>query len=84
MPKQKAIALIGELHQKFGDDQVSEGQKNLLLSLEQHIHTLGEAEAPEPDFVDTLDTLVTEAELDHPAMAAVMRNLLETLKNIGI
>jgi uncharacterized protein DUF4404 len=84
MPKQKAIALITELHEKFADDQVSDKQKELLMEIERHVHNLGEAEAPEPDFIDTLDTLVTDAEIEHPAMASVMRNLLETLKNIGV
>lgn len=84
MPKQKAIALITELHERFADEEESAQQKRLLTELEQHIHGLDEQEPPEPGMLDALEVLVTDAEVKHPAIAGVMRNLLETLRNIGV
>ncbi len=84
MPKQKAIALISDLHERFGDDEQSAQQKQLLNSLQQHIHELGEEDAPEPDFIDALEVLVTDTEVEHPAIATVLRTLVDTLKNIGV
>lgn len=84
MPKQKAIALMTELHERFADDVESEQQKQLLSELQQHVHELGEAEAPEPDMVDALEVLVTDAEASHPAVVGTLRSLLETLRNIGV
>jgi uncharacterized coiled-coil protein SlyX len=84
MPKQKAITLISDLHDRFGDDEQSAEQKQLLDSLQQHIHELGEEDAPEPDFIDALEVLVTDTEVEHPAIATVLRTLVDTLKNIGV
>ena len=84
MPKQKAITLISDLHDRFGDDEQSAEQKRLLESLQQHIHELGEEDAPEPDFIDALEVLVTDTEVEHPAIATVLRTLVDTLKNIGV
>lgn len=84
MPKQKAIGLITDLHERFADDVVSDKQQQLLKEVELHIHGLGEAESPEPGFVDALEVLVTDIEADHPVAAGLVRNLVETLKNIGV
>lgn len=84
MPKQKAISLISDLHDRFGDDEQSAEQKQLLESLQQHIHELGEEDTPEPDFIDALEVLVTDTEVEHPAIATVLRALVDTLKNIGV
>lgn len=84
MPKQKAIALIGELHDKIADDTQSEQQRQLLQELETHIHELGEKEPPEPSFLDSVEVMLNDAELKHPAVAGVVKNLLDTLRNIGV
>lgn len=84
MPKQKAIGLISDLHERFADDAVSEEQSQLLRDVQQHVHDLGESEAPEPDFVDALEVLVTDLEVEHPTASGILRNLVETLKNMGV
>ncbi|MDX1451586.1 MAG: DUF4404 family protein [Oleiphilaceae bacterium] len=84
MPRQKAAALIGELHERFGDAETSDQQKELMARLEAHIHELGEKDPVEPSFIDAMELLLAEIETDHPKAAAVTRQLLETLRNIGV
>jgi len=84
MPRDKALGLITELHERFGDAEQSPEQVRLLRDLEQHIHELDEAEKPRADFVEPLETILAEAEIKHPAIATLVRSLLDTLKNIGV
>lgn len=85
MPQQKAQHLISQLHELYGDDQPSEQQKRLMEQLELHVHPKGTKDQfGEPVPLDTLGYLVEEMEAEHPRTAAVMRELLETLKNIGV
>jgi len=84
MPKQKIQSLISDLNEKFGDDLISPQQQALMLQLKSHIHDRNESEPVEPDFLDTIDTFITQIEDDHPNAAVVVNKILETLKNIGV
>ncbi len=84
MPKEKALALISDLHDRFGNDLTSPEQSNLMQQLESHIHELGEEEPVEPSFVEAVEMYVTEIEEEHPKAAVVVRQILDTLKNIGV
>lgn len=85
MPQQKAQNLISQLHEMYGDDQPSEPQRRLMEQLEMHVHPKGAKDQyGEPEPLDTLEYLVEDMAIEHPRTAAVMRELLETLKNIGV
>jgi hypothetical protein len=84
MPKQHAKNLISELHDKFGDDNTSSQQADLMMRLNAHIHELNEEDPVDPTMIDAVELYLTELEADHPQGASVVRQLLETLKNIGI
>ena len=84
MARAKAQALISDLHKRFGDDLISPQQKELMVQLQAHIHNLGEAEPVEPNFIDALEVFVADIEVEHPHAAAVVKQILETLKNIGV
>lgn len=84
MPKQKIENLMSELHETFGDSEVSPEQEALLKSVEEHIHSSSELEAPEPNLLESLELLVTEIEEDHPRASAVVAEILRTLRNIGV
>lgn len=84
MPQRKVENLISELHEMYGSDQPSPQQQQLLADLERHIHPAGLADEPEPVPLDTLEQLVEEVAKDHPRSAAVMFQVLETLKNMGV
>lgn len=84
MPKQQAQNLITELHERFADDEVSAQQADLMMRLNAHIHELGEEDPVDPSMLDAVELYMGEVEADHPQVAAVVKQLLETLKNIGI
>ena len=84
MPKQKANALINDLHERFGDDIVSEQQKQLMLKLQAHIHDIDDQDPIEPSFVEAIEMVLADLEEDHPQAAGLVKQLLDTLKNIGV
>lgn len=84
MPKQTAIHLITDLHERFGDEITSPEQQALLEQVKLHIHNMDEAEPADASFLESLSQLTTELEVEHPRAAAVMEQILNTLKNIGI
>lgn len=84
MPKEQAKALITEWHEKFAADNTSSQQEDLMMRVNAHIHELGEAEPVDPTLLDAVELYLTEIEAEHPQGAAVVRQLLETLKNIGV
>ncbi len=85
MAQEKIQNLISQLHDLYWDDKTaSVQQQRLLQELERRAHPEGTEELDEPMPRDTMEMLVEEMEVEHPKTAAVMRELLETLKNIGI
>jgi hypothetical protein len=85
MPQEKARSLITQLHEMYGNEEPSEQQKHLMEQLELHTHPKGAKDQyGEPVPLDTLELLVEEMAAEHPRTAAVMREILETLKNIGV
>lgn len=85
MPQEKVRNLITEMHEMYGDEEPSEPQKRLMEQLELHTHPRGtKDEYGEPVPLDTLEMLVEEMAAEHPRTAGVMREILETLKNIGV
>jgi hypothetical protein len=84
MPKKKIENLMTRLHDHIGDDQTSPQQQELMKQLQAHVHNMNEAQPPDPDFIDSVELLVAELEGTHPKAAAVVREILKALGNIGI
>jgi hypothetical protein len=84
MPKEKVTHLISDLHDRFGDDLVSSQQISLLEQVKTHAHEMDEAEPVDPNFLEVVETFVAEVEADHPHAAGILKQVLETLKNIGV
>jgi hypothetical protein len=84
MPKQKVEHLITDLHERFADDLTSPEQIALLDQVKSHIHNMNEAEPADPSFLETVEQLVTEIEVEHPTAASILEQILNTLKNIGV
>ncbi len=84
MPKERVESLITDLHERFGDDLPSPQQQELMAQLQAHIHDLGEAEPVEPDFLEAVEVYLAEIEGEHPKAAAVVHQILDTLRNIGV
>ena len=84
MAKQKVECLMCELHEFFGDDQPSPQQQKLMDELEAHIHSVLEPEITDPTPIDTIEYLVEELKGQHPKATSVVREILSTLRNIGV
>ncbi len=76
--------LMTELHERFGELESSPQQERLLADLQAHVHTLGEDGVGDPTPVETVELMLENLGGNHPRIAAVLRELLDTLKNMGV
>lgn len=84
MPKEKIAHLISDLHDRFGDDLTSSQQQILMEQVKNHAHEMNETEPADPSFLEAVEQFVAEVEVEHPRAAAILEQVLDTLKNIGI
>lgn len=84
MPKAKIENLMTELHERFGEVEPSPQQTQLLAQLEQHMHSVTEGDKSDLTPVETIELLLDNVGEDHPRVATVLRELMDTLKNIGV
>jgi hypothetical protein len=75
---------MSSLHDQFGDDEISAQQQQLMQDLESHIHGMNEAAPVDPNIQETLTLLLDDVEERHPQSAAIIREVMEALKNMGI
>lgn len=84
MPTNEAKNTFSKLREAMEDAEVSQTQQELLTRLEYHIHGESEPEPKEPGFLETLEALAEDLELEHPKSAELTRNLIQMLSNIGV
>jgi len=84
MPKAKIENLMTELHDRFGEVEPSPQQTQLLAELQQNMHLTTDSDDADPTPVETIELLLDNLGDDHPRVAAVLRELMDTLKNIGV
>ncbi|MFT6790979.1 MAG: hypothetical protein ACJA04_000179 [Cellvibrionaceae bacterium] len=84
MSQKTVQTLISDLHDRFGDDLTSPQQQELMKKLKMHAHNLNENEPTDLDFKDTLTVLLEDIEVQHPQEAQVIREVIQTLSNMGI
>lgn len=84
MPQEKINHLITDLHERFGDDLVSDQQKALMDNLNRHMSVEGDVDLADPNFKETLDLLLEDVEADHPQAAAVVREVMSVLNSMGV
>ena len=84
MPKKKIERLMSDLHEQFGGDLTSPQQQQLMEKMQHHLHRWGENEPLEPNFQESVELLLEDIKDKHPKAAAVIKEVLEVLNNIGI
>lgn len=84
MPINNIQNLISDLHDSFADEKTSPQQQQLMQQLQQLSHNLDEAEPVPPKFADTAEILLEEIEESYPKSAAIIREVIHILGNIGI
>ena len=84
MPIDNLKALIGELHDSFGDDETSPQQQQLMQQLQAYVHDIDTAEPVPPGVIESAEILLDEVEEGYPQTAAIIRQVINTLGNLGI
>ena len=84
MPKARIENLMTELHERFGEQQMSAEQQHLLSELQARVHDVSEGSVKEPTPLETIQLMIEDLGDNHPNVSALLRELLDTLKNIGV
>lgn len=84
MPKKELKSLFQRLRDHFPEGDASVQQQMLMEKIAFHLHEDGSPDPVDPGIRDSVELLIEEIENEHPKSAAIARNILETLANIGI
>jgi hypothetical protein len=84
MPIDNLKALISDLHDSFGDDESSPQQQQLMQQLQIYVHDIDTAEPVPPGLIECAEILLDEVEEDYPQTAAIIRQVINALGNMGI
>lgn len=84
MPKAKIENLMTELHDRFGEMEASPQQERLLAELQAHVHDVSEGSVKDPTPLESIQLMIDDLGDNHPNVSALLRELLDTLKNIGV
>lgn len=77
-------ALIIDLHDSFGDDETSPQQQQLMQQLQIYVHDIDKAEPVPPGLIESAEILLEEMQEGYPKTAAIIRQVINTLGNIGV
>ena len=85
MSSRELRSLLGQLHEQLTEAKTLDpASRKLLLTVAADIEkTLGE-EGSRPSAGRPLDSLAVRFEADHPALAGVLRQIIDTLGKAGI
>ncbi len=84
MPNTEINNVISELNEIFGAETPSAQQQQLLADLELHIHNSAEKPEADPTPLEIIETMLENLGDQHPKASLLLRQLLDTLKNIGV
>jgi Domain of unknown function (DUF4404) len=84
MPRAKIENIMTELHEHFGSTEPSAQQQKLMQDLEAHMHSTLDPEPADPSLIETVELVLESLGDEHPRTAVIVRELLDTLKNIGV
>jgi hypothetical protein len=75
--------LLDEIDRLPLDDEERRRLHKLVGDIEGHVDAPDETEHPS-ELAETLDTLITRFETDHPAFTGVLRRVMNTLGSMGV
>lgn len=87
MSKANLRSLLGQLHERLAHAEALDAESRaLLLTVARDIEKALAADAPAPAAAagEPLETLAVRFEADHPALAGVLRQIMDTLGKAGI
>jgi hypothetical protein len=83
-PKLRALLTQLHTHLKQGSSLDADARKRLTTALHDIEHALGGGDKPATPAKSRLEALAVQFEADHPALAGVVRQLIDTLGAAGI
>lgn len=84
MAKAKIENLMTELHERFGEVPASAQQELLLQELQARIEGVSDSDSTTATPMETAELMLESLGEEHPNVTALLRELLDTLKNIGV
>lgn len=84
MPINNLKALISDLHDSFGDAETSAQQQQLMQQLQAYVHDIDTAEPVPPNLIESAEILLDDMEEGYPQTAAIIRQVIKALGNMGI
>ncbi len=84
MPIDNLKALMIDLHNSFGDAETSTQQQQLMQQLQTYVHDIDTAEPVPPNLIESAEILLDEVEEGYPQTAAIIRQVIKALGNMGI
>jgi hypothetical protein len=84
MAKAKIENLMTELHERFGEVEMSAEQQRLLADLEARFQGASAGSVKDPTPLESIQLMIEDLGENHPNVSAILRELLDTLKNIGV
>ena len=86
MPHEHVRNLIIDLHDSFAMEEASPSaqQQQLMQQLQHFSHNLDEAEPTPLNFSETAELLLEEVEESYPKTASIIREVINSLGNMGI
>ncbi len=84
MPITKVNNLMISLHDTFGDDRVSPEQERLLAEVNQKLDHWEQRDDGPTSLLETVELLLTQLEEQHPKGAAVAKEIVNILRDIGV
>jgi uncharacterized protein DUF4404 len=84
MPVANLKSLIRDLHDSFGDDETRPQQQELMQQLANYVHDIDKPEPTPPSVMESAEVLLEEVEEDYPQTAAIIRQVISALSNMGI
>ncbi|MEJ0036482.1 MAG: DUF4404 family protein [Gammaproteobacteria bacterium] len=86
MAQENLPELLAQLHTRLGDAKSLDAESRTLLTTLSHDieRALGRASEETAPARNTLESTAVKLELEHPALATVVRQLVDALGNAGI
>lgn len=83
MPRQKIKGLISQLHEKLGDDQTSPEQALMLAQMQSQLDSWEGPKPADGNLVNLAEELISDIEEKHPKATQVVREIIESLRQLG-
>lgn len=84
MPIRKVNNLMISLHDMFGDDSVSPEQNRLMEEINQQMEGWDTPDERPENLLETVEILLAQIEEKHPKGAAVAKEIVKILRDIGV